>query len=192
MNAPAPRPSNERPDLFDELMRDTRALGRRAAIVGAVGHVTFGAACGLLTIANAMTGEWMPTVLFGVSWIATVGTLWLDFVAWLLNQEPDAHKRLMGLPLARGGIELHLGALTGKVEAPGARMVYPRWLARWWARSFGYFWLPCPICKEPFAGFEWGSTVVERGRTWGVCAKPECIAESAKRNAAAAGPHGHA
>lgn len=88
---PMPRPDPSR--LFDELLRDTRALGRRSAIVGAVGHVTFGAACGLLTIGNAMAGEWMPTVLFGVSWLATVATLWLDFVAWLLNQEPDRHKR---------------------------------------------------------------------------------------------------
>jgi hypothetical protein len=31
-----------------------------------------------------------------------------------------------------------------------------RW--RWWAwlRSFAgrYFWLPCPLCRKPFAGYE--------------------------------------
>lgn len=30
----------------------------------------------------------------------------------------------------------------------------PRFLHRWYARLFGYFWLPCPLCREPFGGHE--------------------------------------
>ena len=26
---------------------------------------------------------------------------------------------------------------------------------RIYATLFGYFWLPCPICKKPFGGHEW-------------------------------------
>ena len=29
-----------------------------------------------------------------------------------------------------------------------------RWLNRWYALLLGYFWLPCPICDEPFGGHE--------------------------------------
>lgn len=31
----------------------------------------------------------------------------------------------------------------------------PRWLNRIYARLLGYFWLPCPLCVEPFGGHEW-------------------------------------
>jgi hypothetical protein len=30
----------------------------------------------------------------------------------------------------------------------------PRWLAQFLAYVGGYFWLPCPVCGELFAGFE--------------------------------------
>lgn len=30
----------------------------------------------------------------------------------------------------------------------------PRFLNCWWAKFFGYFWLPCPICKKMFGGHE--------------------------------------
>lgn len=53
----------------------------------------------------------------------------------------------------------------------------PRWLNKIVANTFGYFWLPCPICDEPFAGFEWvsGHTIYRRGQYGkGVCYKPEC------------------
>lgn len=30
-----------------------------------------------------------------------------------------------------------------------------RALQRAYARTFGYFWLPCPVCREPFGGHEW-------------------------------------
>lgn len=32
---------------------------------------------------------------------------------------------------------------------------YPARFAQWRAEFFGYFWLPCPLCGEMFAGFEW-------------------------------------
>lgn len=30
----------------------------------------------------------------------------------------------------------------------------PRWANHWYARIFGYFWIPCPICGERFGGHE--------------------------------------
>jgi hypothetical protein len=35
-------------------------------------------------------------------------------------------------------------------------MIRPRWIARTLAWVGGYFWLPCPVCGENFAGFEAG------------------------------------
>ena len=26
---------------------------------------------------------------------------------------------------------------------------------KWFAKFFGYFWLPCPLCGEMFGGHEW-------------------------------------
>ena len=61
----------------------------------------------------------------------------------------------------------------------------PRWLAAVQAVRCGYFWIPCPICKKRFAGFEWrGDAALWDGppddfRTGiGVC--PDC-AEKAKQ-----------
>jgi hypothetical protein len=65
-------------------------------------------------------------------------------------------------------------------------MIYPRFLARLWAWLAGYFWLPCPVCKEPFAGFEYQfswppSGVVVDGHTYCTCPKPECIKEGQRQ-----------
>jgi hypothetical protein len=30
----------------------------------------------------------------------------------------------------------------------------PRWLHRFYAWAFGYFWLPCPACGRMFGGHE--------------------------------------
>ena len=64
-------------------------------------------------------------------------------------------------------------------------MIRPRFVAQAAACIGGYFWLPCPICKEPFAGFEWGSEslMTSASRGIGVCSKPGCEAEARKRNA---------
>jgi hypothetical protein len=53
------------------------------------------------------------------------------------------------------------------------------------AKHFGYFWLPCEICGEEFAGFEWfdDHTIREKnGIGTGVCYKPECGSEAKKRS----------
>lgn len=34
------------------------------------------------------------------------------------------------------------------------KKIKPRILAKFLAWLLGYFWLPCPICGKPFAGFE--------------------------------------
>lgn len=36
-------------------------------------------------------------------------------------------------------------------------MKFPRWIQRWYARLFGYYWQPCPLCGEMFGGHEWRS-----------------------------------
>lgn len=63
-------------------------------------------------------------------------------------------------------------------------MIYPRFLAQFFAWLGGYFWLPCPVCKEPFAGFEAlpgaGCVVVKEAdgdHMYGVCPRPACQAE---------------
>lgn len=33
----------------------------------------------------------------------------------------------------------------------------PRWMHRVWARLTGYFWSPCPLCRQMFGGHEWRS-----------------------------------
>lgn len=38
----------------------------------------------------------------------------------------------------------------------------PKWLRRLYADFYGYFWIPCPICRQMFGGFEWGEPVYER------------------------------
>ncbi len=49
---------------------------------------------------------------------------------------------------------------------------------RKYARRHGYFWLPCPLCDEPFGGHEWNDgygtipDLKKSGRGEGVC--PTC------------------
>ena len=77
-----------------------------------------------------------------------------------------------------------------------------RFIHQNFARQYGYFWLPCPVCHEPFGGHEWGpgdedgdcsiiDTVqfydwnrgfVAGSMSGGVCPKPECMAEARHRN----------
>ena len=60
---------------------------------------------------------------------------------------------------------------------------------RLYAERHGFFWLPCPICAEPFGGHEWDGEgddqtwYYEKHRGKGVCRKPECRAEARRRNA---------
>lgn len=64
-------------------------------------------------------------------------------------------------------------------------MKLPRWMHQFYAWALGYFWLPCPICGEPFGGHE-----LKDGDSWyqgngsgvGVCPKPECSHEAYVRS----------
>lgn len=61
-------------------------------------------------------------------------------------------------------------------------MIQPRFIAKFLASAGGYFWLPCPICDEPFAGFEWGESIVTGSSGRGVCSKPSCCEEARRRS----------
>ena len=66
----------------------------------------------------------------------------------------------------------------------------PRWLAYVIAKLGGYFWIPCPVCGDGFAGFEVGSHtsgVQHRDEGDGtrsykiVCNKGKCQAEARRQ-----------
>ena len=65
----------------------------------------------------------------------------------------------------------------------------PRWAHRRYAYALGYFWLPCPVCGEPFGGHEhttealFGTTLAMGG--YMVCQKPACQAAAAASRRAA-------
>ena len=62
------------------------------------------------------------------------------------------------------------------------RMMKSRSLARAAALLNGYFWLPCPLCRQDFAGFECftdGLAVTQDG-TFGVCSRERCKEEGAR------------
>lgn len=41
----------------------------------------------------------------------------------------------------------------------------PRFVHQTYAWLAGYFWIPCPVCREPFGGHEWGD----------VAGMPSCV-----------------
>lgn len=60
----------------------------------------------------------------------------------------------------------------------------PRFLHRWYARALGYFWLPCPLCREPFGGhqvidYEQSEIDVRIGRSKRVLC-PRCVKDGAR------------
>jgi len=63
-------------------------------------------------------------------------------------------------------------------------MTIPRCIHRLYANVFGYFWLPCPICKVPFGGHEWRSPramlITERtgGGATGVGVCQDCVEDA--------------
>lgn len=62
-------------------------------------------------------------------------------------------------------------------------MIRDREIARWVADTAGQFWLPCEICGEHYAGFEWGETLRTAWNSGhGTCAKERCRAETLHRN----------
>lgn len=66
-----------------------------------------------------------------------------------------------------------------------------RFLNKLYANAFGYFWLPCPVCKENFGGHEimyvmTEAVICDDGRAYCVCTKPSCNAEARSRRQGAA------
>ena len=58
------------------------------------------------------------------------------------------------------------------------RMMWPRFRARRIAKTQGWFWLPCPVCGRPFAGFEaatGGCAVMTVEGLKVPCSRPECV-----------------
>lgn len=77
-------------------------------------------------------------------------------------------------------------------------MIYPRFLAQFWAWCCGYFWIPCPVCKEPFAGFECGPPMcavvvkeMDGEHMYSTCCKPGCVAEGTRQSTAYFRRQGH-
>ena len=67
-----------------------------------------------------------------------------------------------------------------------------RFLNKCYARLFGYFWLPCPVCSKYFGGHEWGCSefsaiwVEGREHRQGIC--PSCEAKAERKAYAALQP----
>jgi hypothetical protein len=49
-----------------------------------------------------------------------------------------------------------------------------RLLHRLWAWAAGYFWLPCPVCKQEFGGHEWPQGFLRTGENEGLIVCPRC------------------
>lgn len=85
---------------------------------------------------------------------------------------PAGHAAIM----RRRGMEVPTWA-TG--FPPGALVPY-RWRGwhRYYAETHGYFWLPCPLCDQPFGGHEIGGDIPDPTRPPGgwlmIC--PACTA----------------
>lgn len=54
---------------------------------------------------------------------------------------------------------------------------YRDWHRRY-AKDRGYFWLPCPLCDQPFGGHEIGDVIPDptKGEGCGLCICPACAA----------------
>lgn len=57
----------------------------------------------------------------------------------------------------------------------------PRWIAKFFAHFLGYFWLPCPICQKPFAGYEIAGFLKTNAHS-GNAICPNCVDEADRRN----------
>lgn len=44
---------------------------------------------------------------------------------------------------------------SSAAEIPPPPADAPRTWHEWYARAFGYFWMPCPLCGKHFGGHEW-------------------------------------
>jgi len=59
---------------------------------------------------------------------------------------------------------------------------YPRFINKWYANFWGYFWLPCDICGRPFGGHE-SDEVLKVTQAYGHMVCWRCSDEARKRNA---------
>ena len=59
-----------------------------------------------------------------------------------------------------------------------------RFLHKLYAWTFGYFWLPCPLCGEMFGGHEWEvpEAVLWRGENAGAGVCKNCIERASIEN----------
>ena len=59
----------------------------------------------------------------------------------------------------------------------------PRWTHKFYAFFMGYFWLPCPICRQAFGGHEIyaGPGLMDTPGS-GKCVCRNCGPEAARRN----------
>lgn len=62
----------------------------------------------------------------------------------------------------------------------------PRWVHKWYAKLFGYLWMPCPICGEEFGeheikDFQYVSVIGDRGEKLLCCPKDACLREAISR-----------
>lgn len=57
----------------------------------------------------------------------------------------------------------------------------PRWVNKVWALGGGYFWLPCPRCRNYFGGHEITYVFIETSPNQGVCTCHKCSKEIWKR-----------
>jgi hypothetical protein len=93
-------------------------------------------------------------------------------IVWRYAKQEDSFNSKGSVPWGRG----YLMALLPREDRNLNKAV---------AKFFGYFWLPCEICGEEFAGFEWleDHVIREKGKHGrGVCYKPECGLEAKKRS----------
>ena len=58
----------------------------------------------------------------------------------------------------------------------------PRMFHRLYASVMGYFWIPCPICGEPFGGHETPDVGLMTSWTDGKCICLGCEEEAERRN----------
>lgn len=54
------------------------------------------------------------------------------------------------------------------------RLKVPRFVHKAWARAWGYFWLPCPLCRRMFGGHEHGIECLWHTKSTGTLVCRDC------------------
>lgn len=60
------------------------------------------------------------------------------------------------------------------LQLPMKEIKLPRWMHKIYAKSMGYYWLPCPLCGKYVGGHEFdfsknGALIIEPGEAWTTC-----------------------